>query len=130
MEDREKQFHKIADFKIFQKKQKREVLLMQIEVIKDTLFNVIGIVGLLAIILLLIWWILEVLNRLFKISKCIIIYHHYKRELDGLKSKLIVSKDGSVSYSCVGDIDEQIDILDKAIKERKKIKRLREERYS
>lgn len=100
---------------------------MQIEVIKDTLFNVIGIVGLLAIILLLIWWILEVLNRLFKISKCIIIYHHYKRELDGLKSKLIVSKDGSVSYSCVGDIDEQIEILNKA---RNKIKKLREDHFS
>ena len=45
---------------------------MQIEVIKDTLFNMLGIAGLLAIILLLIWWILEALNRLFKISKYII----------------------------------------------------------
>lgn len=59
-------------------------------------------------------------------------YHEYKRREDlyDLKNKLIVSKDGSISYSCVGDIDEQIGILDKAIKERKKIKRLREERYS
>ena len=97
---------------------------MQIEVIKDTLFNIIGIVGLLAIILLLIWWILEALNRLFKISKYIIMYHEHKRELDDLKNKLIVNKDGSISYSCVGDIDDQIDMLDKAIKERKKIKKL------
>ncbi len=105
---------------------------MQIEVIKDTLFNMLGIAGLLAIILLLIWWILEALNRLFKISKYIIMYHEYKRREDlyDLKNKLIVSKDGSISYSCVGDRDEQIGILDKAIKERKKIKRLREERYS
>ena len=105
---------------------------MQIEVVENTLFNVLIIVGLLAIILLLIWWILEALNRLFKISKYIIMYHEYKRREDlyDLKNKLIVSKDGSISYSCVGDIDEQIDILDKAIKERKKIKKLREERSS
>lgn len=105
---------------------------MQIEVVKDILFNVIGIVGLLAIIIAFIWWILEGLNRLFKISKYIIMYHEYKRREDlyDLKNKLIVSKDGSISYSCVGDIEEQIDILNKAIVERKKIKRLREERYS
>lgn len=105
---------------------------MQIEVVKDILFNVIGIVGLLAIIIAFIWWILEGLNRLFKISKYIIMYHEYKRREDlyDLKNKLIVSKDGSISYSCVGDIDEQIDILDKAIKARKKIKKLREDHFS
>lgn len=105
---------------------------MQIEVVKDTLFNVLIIVGLLAIISLLIWRILEALNRLFKISKYLIMYHEYKRREDlyDLKNKLIVSKDGSISYSCIGNIDEQIEILDKAIKERKKIKRLCEERYS
>lgn len=105
---------------------------MQIEVIKDALFNTLIIVGLLAIILLLIWWILEALNRLFKISKYIIMYHEYKRREDlyDLKNKLIVDKDGSISYSCVGDIDEQIEILNKAIKERKEIKRLREKRFS
>ena len=105
---------------------------MQIEVIKDTLFGALGVVGVLSIIMALIWWILEALNRLFKISKYIIMYHEYKRteELYDLKNKLIVSKDGSISYSCVGDIDEQIDILDKAIKERKKIKILREKRFS
>lgn len=105
---------------------------MQIEVVENTLFNVLGIALALAIIFLLIWWILEALNRLFKISKYIIMYHEYKRREDlyDLKNKLIVSKDGSISYSCVGDIDEQVDILDKAIKERKKIKKLREERSS
>lgn len=102
---------------------------MQIEVVKDILFNVIGIVGLLAIIIAFIWWILEALNRLFKISKYIIMYHEYKRREDlyDLKNKLIVSKDGSISYSCVGDIDEQIDILNKA---RKKIEKLREDHFS
>lgn len=105
---------------------------MQIEVVKDTLFGILGIVGVLAIIVTLIWWILEVLNRLFKISKYIIMYHEYKRRenLYDLKNKLIVSKDGSISYSCVGDIDEQIEILNKAIKERKKIKKLREDHFS
>lgn len=104
---------------------------MQIEVIKDTLFNVLGIAGLLAIILLLIWWILEALNLLFNISKYLIMYHEYKRREDlyDLKNKLIVSKDGSISYSCVWDIDEQIDILDKAIKDRKEFKILREKRF-
>ena len=102
---------------------------MQIEVVENTLFNVLGIALALAIIFWLIWWILEALNRLFKISKYIIMYHEYKRREDlyDLKNKLIVSKDGSISYSCVGDIDEQIEILDKAIEERKKIKRLRED---
>ena len=95
---------------------------MQIEVIKDTLFNVLGIVGLLAIILLFIWWILELLNRLFKISKYIIMYHEYKRREDlyDLKNKVIVSKDGSISYSRIGNIDEQIEILEKAIEQSKK----------
>lgn len=102
---------------------------MQIEVIKDVLFNVIGIVGLLAIIFTLIWWIFDILNRLFKISKYIIMYHEYKRkeELYDLKNKLILDKDGSISYSCVGDIDEQIEILNKA---RKKIEKLREDHFS
>ena len=69
------------------------------------------------------------MNRLFKISKYLIMYHEYKRREDlyDLKNKLIVSKDGSISYSCVGDIDEQIDILNKA---RKKIEKLREDHFS
>lgn len=100
---------------------------MQIEVVKDVLFNTLGVVGMLAIILTLTWWILELLNRLFNIARYIIRYHEYKKELCDLKNKLIVNKDGSISYSCVGDIDEQIEILDKAIKERKKIKRSCEE---
>ncbi len=105
---------------------------MQIKVIKDTLFNTLIIVGLLAIIFLLIWWILEALNRLFKISKYIIMYHEYKRREDlyDLKNKLIVSKDGSISYSCVGDIDEQIEILNKAIKDRETTRSLHEKYFS
>lgn len=83
----------------------------------------------LAIIIAFIWWVLEALNRLFKISKYIIMYHEYKRREDlyDLKNKVIVSKDGSISYSCIGNIDEQIEILDKAIKEIKEIKRLSED---
>ena len=66
---------------------------MQIEVIKDTLFGALGIVGVLSIIMALIWWILEDLNRLFKISKYIIMYHEYKRteELYDLKKQLVES---------------------------------------
>lgn len=105
---------------------------MQIEVVKDTLFGILGIVGVLAIIVTLIWWILEGLNRLFKISKYIIMYHEYKRREDlyDLKNKLIVSKDGSISYSCVGDIDEQIEILNKAIKDRETTRSLHEKYFS
>lgn len=95
---------------------------MQIEVIKDTLFGALGIVGVLAIIMALIWWILEALNRLLNISKYLIMYHKYKRKLADLKNKMIVNEDGSISYSCVGGIDEQIEILNKAIESRKRLK--------
>lgn len=72
------------------------------------------------------------MNRLFKISKYIIMYHEYKRreELYDLKNKLIVSKDGSISYSCVEDIDEQIEILNKAIKDRETTRSLHEKYFS
>lgn len=43
----------------------------------------------------------------------------YKRneELYNVKDKLIVSKDGHISYSCISGLDEQIKILNKAIEE-------------
>jgi hypothetical protein len=55
-------------------------------------------------------------------------YYEYKRkeELYDLRNKVIVSKDGEVSYSCVGDIDEEIKILNKGIKYCEKIKNLNE----
>ena len=45
-------------------------------------------------------------------------YHQYKKKEDlyDLRNKVIVAKDGEISYSCVGDIDEVIEILNKGIK--------------
>lgn len=101
------------------------------ETIKNFLFNVIVIIGLTAIILLILWGILELLNRFFKFSKYIIMYHEYKRndQLYDLRSKLIVSKDGDISYSCIGDLEEQIQILNKAIENRNNLIKL-QEKYS
>lgn len=69
-----------------------------------------------------------VLNKIFKFTKYIIMYRQYKRneELYDVKDKLIVSKDGCISYSCISDLDEQIKILNKAIRKIEETKRLRE----
>lgn len=101
------------------------------ELIKNILFDLLIIIGLAAIILTVLWWIIELLNRLFKLSKYIIMYHEYKRNknLYDLKNKLVVSKDGKISYSCIGDLDEQEKILQKAINHTREIKTLRE-KYS
>lgn len=96
--------------------------------IKDLLFHTLVIIGMVALIATVFWWLLTVLNRIFKFSKYIIMYHQYKRneELYGIKDKLIVAKDGRISYSCISDLDEQIKILNKAICKIEKMKRLRE----
>lgn len=102
------------------------------ELIKNTLFDLLVIIGVIAIILTVLWWIIELLNRLLKLSKYIIMYQEYKRnkELYDLKNKIVVSKDGKVSYSCcVENLDEQEEILNKAINRTKEIKALRE-KYS
>lgn len=102
-----------------------------IEVLKNAMFNAFIFIGLLAICLALIWCALEYLNRIFNFSKCIIMYKTYKRniELYDLKDKVIVSKDGTVLCTCITDLDEQIEILEKAIKNRNGIKELRK-KYS
>ncbi len=53
-------------------------------------------------------------------------YHQYKKKEDlyDLRNKVIVAKDGEISYSCVGDIDEEIEILNKGIKYCERIKNL------
>lgn len=96
--------------------------------IKDFLFNILIIIGLIAIIGTLIWWILELLNRIFNFSKYLIMYKEYKRkeELYDMRNKVIVEKDGHISYSCVGNIEEQIEILNKGIEYAEKIKRFNE----
>lgn len=98
--------------------------------IKDLLFHTLVIVGMITLIATVFWWLLEVLNRIFKFSKYIIMYHQYKRneKLYDIKDKLIVSKDGRISYSYISDLDEQIEILNKAIEERKGIKEMWKER--
>lgn len=98
------------------------------EIFKNILFNILVIIGLIAIILTTIWWFLELLNRIFKFTKYIIMYHQYKNEEDlyDLRNKVIVAKNGEISYSCVGDIDEEIEILNKGIAYCKKMKRMNE----
>lgn len=78
------------------------------DIFKNILFNILVVIGLITIILTAIWFSLEFLNRIFKFTKYIIMYHEYKRkeELYDLRNKIIVSKDGEISYSCVGNIDE------------------------
>ena len=101
------------------------------ELIKNTLFDLLVIIGLTAIILTVMWWTIELLDRFLKLSKYIIMYHEYKRNenLYDLKNKIVVSKDGKISYSCIDGLDKQEDILNKAIKHTKEIKALRE-KYS
>lgn len=72
------------------------------ELIKNILFDLLVIIGLTAIILTVMWWILELLDGFLKLSKYIIMYQEYKRnkELYDLKNKIVISKDGKVSYSC------------------------------
>ena len=86
------------------------------------------IIGLVAICLVLIWCVLNILNRIFKFTKYIIMYRTYKRniELYDLKNKVIVSKNGAVLCTCISDLDNQIGILEKAIQNRKEMKKLRE----
>ena len=99
-----------------------------IEIIKNFLFNAFILIGLITVCLALIWWMLELLNRIFKFTKYIIMYKTYKRnvELYSLKDKVIVSKNGKVLITCITDLDEQIKILEKAIQSRNDIKELRE----
>ena len=97
-----------------------------IEIIKNFLFNAFILVGLITVCLVLIWCMLELLNRIFKFTKYIIMYETYKRniKLYDLKDKVIVSKDGKVLSTCITDLDEQIKILEKAIQNRNDVKEL------
>ena len=49
------------------------------EIIKNTLFDVITVAGLIAIVLMIFWWLLEMLNRIFKFSKIVIMGLEYMR---------------------------------------------------
>lgn len=101
------------------------------EIIKNTLFDIIAVIGLAAISLMIFWWLLEMLNRIFEFSKIVIMGLEYMRnkKLYDLSDKLIVSKTGEIVGSCVIDLDEQIAILKKAIQNRESVKSLRE-KYS
>ena len=106
-----------------------EVKLM--EFVKNILFDSLVTIGLIAICLVLIWCILELMNRIFRFTKYIIMYSVYRRniELYDLKDKVIVSRDGTVLCTCIIDLDKQIEILEKAIQNRKEMKIL-QEKYS
>lgn len=101
------------------------------EILKNCMFNAFILIGLITVCLVLIWCMLELLNRIFKFTKYIIMYKTYKRniKLYDLKDKVIVSKDGKVLSTCITDLDEQIKILEKAIQNRNDMKELRD-KYS
>lgn len=101
------------------------------EIIRDALFNALIIIGMTVICLILICIMFELLEHIFKFKKYCIMYLEYMRNtrLYDLKDKIIISKDGSVSHSCIDDLDKQIDIMQKAIQNREELKRLRE-KYS
>lgn len=85
---------------------------------KDILFSIFGYLGVTAIILALILVILQLANRIFKISKYIIMYQYYKKdkELYVNRNNLIINKNGKILYSCnVMKADEQIEVLEKSI---------------
>ena len=101
------------------------------EFVKNVLFDGIVILGLIAIMLFALWCIAELLNRIYRFSKYIIMYHEYKRNSDlyDLRNKVVISKSGIISYSCIGNLDEQEEILKKAISRVREEKAL-QEKYS
>lgn len=98
------------------------------EYIKNLLFDVFVIIGLISMIVMVLWWILKTIDRIFKFSKCIIMYKEFQKNQDlyHLRNKVVVAKNGKISYSCVGDIDRQIEILNKGIEYAMTIKNLGE----
>jgi hypothetical protein len=85
---------------------------MKIEIVKDILFDFFGILGVILIMLLMIWAIICLFDRIFKFSKYI------------LKDTLILCKNGDVSYSCVSDLKERKKILYNAIKKTERLEEL------
>ena len=96
--------------------------------IQDILFDVLIIIGLIALIAAAIWYLIVLLNRIFKFSRYIIMYQEYRRnkQIYDIKNKLIISKDGRIAYSCISELDEKIEILNKAVKKCNEIKELRQ----
>lgn len=101
------------------------------EILKNCMFNAFILIGLITVCLVLIWCMLELLNRIFKFTKYIIMYRVYKRniKLYDLKDKVIVSRDGTVLCTCITDLDNQIEILEKAIQNRKEMKKLQDKYF-
>ena len=97
------------------------------EILKNCMFNVFIFIGLITACLALIWCMLELLNRIFKFTKYIIMYHSYKKtvELYDFKNTVIVTKDGRILQTLITDLDDQIEILEKAIVSIKNTKELR-----
>lgn len=98
------------------------------DILKNFLVDILVVVGLIVIIFVLIWLLLEILNNIFHFTKYIVMYNKYKEKEDlyDLRNKVIVSKDGEVSYSCAKDIGEEIEILNKGIKYCEKMKHMNE----
>jgi hypothetical protein len=97
--------------------------------IKNILFSIFGYAGVIAIILVLMWVILEFANRFFKIVKYIIMYRQYakEKELYENRDNVIINKNGEVLYSCAtSSIEQTISTLKKAIDSQERLKQLRD----
>lgn len=96
---------------------------------KNIMFNLFGYVGFIFLIVILIFLIIELLNKLLKSGKYIIMYYEFKKneELYDIRNNVVVHKNGSVRYSCVGTLEEKIEILNKAIKQLESLKELKDE---
>lgn len=99
---------------------------------KDILFMIFEYLGVIFVILLLLLLITYLLNKITRATKYIIMYHEYKKnkELYNIRNNLIISKNGKIAYSCTGDFDEQIEILNKAISHIEYLKKLKNDIYS
>lgn len=94
--------------------------------IQDVLSDTLIIFGLVLLIAVIFYVFLYVLSKIERCAKYIIMYQTYKKDktLYDLKDKLILDKNGSISQTCITDIDEQIRIMEKGIANCKDLQKL------
>lgn len=64
----------------------------------DAIIKVLGCIGVILIAALMIWECINLLNRIFKFSKYILLYFRYKKydEMYNPEGKVMVDKDGEI----------------------------------
>lgn len=96
---------------------------------KNILFMLFGYIGVAVIVLSLFLLTLYLLNKSFNIVKYIIMYREYSKNEDlyDIRNNVIISKSGNIRYSCAGNLNEQIEILDKALKHLKDVQKMNDD---